>query len=101
VVIPDPVACFAGATYEQRTTIRLAGDASLVFLDALTCGRSARGERWAFTRYASRTRIEREGRLVAHDAVVLDAQRGGPLPERMGRFEALATIISIGAAAPL
>ena len=31
-------------------------------VDALTSGRAARGERWAFARYASRTRVTRAGR---------------------------------------
>ena len=95
-VLPDPVSCFAGARYEQHIDIELEDDqATLVLVDALTCGRASRGERWAFSRYASRTRVSRAGRLILHDATLLDP-RHGELPARMGRFEALATVFAIG-----
>jgi urease accessory protein len=95
-VIPDPVVCFAEARYAQRTTIALAPGASLVFLEAMTCGRSARGERWAFHSYASKTRIERDGRPIFVDGVLLEPEHGA-LIERVGRFDAIATLVVIGA----
>jgi urease accessory protein len=88
---------FAGARYEQRSQYRLDRHASLALVDILSCGRSARGERWAFSRYAIRTRIEREGRIVADDALVLDA-RERDLARSMGRFEAFATVFLFGPA---
>lgn len=101
VLLPDPVACFADARYEQLTSVTLAPRASLVLLDAFTCGRAARGERWAFARYVSRTLVERQGAPLLLDAVRLDPQEGA-LPSRMGRFEALATLAVFGPqAAPL
>jgi len=98
-VVPDPVACFAGASYRQESLVRLAPGASLVFVDGMTCGRAARAERWDFARYATRTRVERSGKPLVVDALVLDPAHGGALVERMGRFEALATVIAIGDAA--
>jgi urease accessory protein len=98
VCLPDPVVCYAGASYVQNAHIRLEAGASLVWLEAMTCGRSARRERWAFDRYASRTEIARAGVMVARDAVLLDA-RHGPLIARLGRFDALATVIALGPAA--
>jgi urease accessory protein len=95
VSIPDPVVCFAGSRYEQTIEIALAEDASLVLVDFLSGGRSARGERWAFDRYASRTRITRGGRLSLLDSVLLDPAHGDLL-ERMGRFDALATLVLLG-----
>ncbi|MBN1209125.1 MAG: urease accessory protein UreD [Myxococcaceae bacterium] len=95
VLLPDPVACFAGARYEQETHVTLAPHASLVLLEAFTCGRAARGERWAFERYLARTLVEREGRPLLLDAVRLDP-REGALPPRMGRFEALAMLAVLG-----
>lgn len=95
VVLPDPVACFAGARYEQLTTVTLAPSASLVLLDAFTCGRAARGERWAFSRYSARTQVERQGTPLLLDSVRLDPEEGG-LPPRMGRFEALALLAVFG-----
>jgi urease accessory protein len=56
VVAPDPVTCFAGASYEQQQVIRLAPDATIVYVDWLTSGRRARGESWGFSRY--RTQLD-------------------------------------------
>jgi urease accessory protein len=95
-VVPDPVSCFAGASYAQHVDVVLEDDtATLVLVDALTCGRAARGERWAFARYASRTRVWIGDRLVAHDPLRLDPAHGDLLT-RMGRFDALASIIAAG-----
>jgi len=95
-VLPDPLSCFAGARYEQHIDVELEdAQATLVLVDALTCGRASRGERWAFSRYASRTRVSRAGRWILHDAMLLDP-RHGDLPARMGRFDAMATILAVG-----
>ena len=96
VVAPDPLVPFAGARYAQRATIRLEEGASLAWLDVLSCGRASRGERWAFSRYASRTRVFVNGALACDDALVLDAERD--LARSMGRFDALATILLFGIA---
>jgi urease accessory protein len=69
-----------------------------VILDAMTSGRAARGERWAFARYRSAITVTRD-RLLLHDAVELDPAHG-PLDARMGRWDALATIVAIGPRAP-
>jgi urease accessory protein len=95
VVVPDPVAPFAGARYRQTTEIVLGARATLVLVEIVTCGRAARGERWDLARYASRTRVERAGRLVAFDSLLLDAAHGD-LRARLHRFEALATIVAVG-----
>ncbi|RKG96089.1 urease accessory protein UreD [Corallococcus sp. CA053C] len=95
--VPDPTVCFTGARYSQTLDVTLAAGASLVLADVVTAGRSARGERWAFLRYASRLRIAREGRTVLDERQVLDAEHGA-LPERMGRFDALATVLLVGPA---
>jgi urease accessory protein len=97
VVAPDPLVPFAGSRYEQRATIRLAKDASLAWVDVLACGRASRGERWAMARYATRTRILREGELACDDALVLEAE-GRDLPRAMGRFDAIATLFLVGPA---
>jgi urease accessory protein len=94
-LVPDPTTCFSGARYMQSTRVRLAGGASLVFLDAVTAGRSARGERWAFDRHASRVEIEADGVPLVRDALLLDTAHG-PLLPRLGRFDVLATIVVLG-----
>lgn len=97
VALPDPVAPFAGADYEQRIDVALDGpQARCVLLDGVTSGRPAYGERWAFTRVDLRTTIHREGRVVLHDALRLDA-RDGSVARRMDRFESLLTLVGVGA----
>ena len=93
--LPDPVVCFAGARFKQAQSVRLGRGASLVWLDAMCGGRVEHGERWAFERYESRSRVEREGRLLMEDAVCLDAAHG-ELARRMRRFSALATLAAVG-----
>ena len=95
VVLPDPVVCFAGATYAQRIDVDLAPGASLVLLDALHAGRVARGERWQFARYASRLDVRRAGRLALSDRLLLD-QSHGSVAERLGGFDALVTLVLVG-----
>lgn len=96
-LIPDPIVCFEGSRYTQRQRLRLEENASLLFLDGLTSGRSARGERWDFARYSSRTLVERCGEPVVLDAVLLDPAHGS-LEVRMGRFEAFVTLVALGSA---
>jgi urease accessory protein len=95
--LPDPVCCFADARYEQRQLFDLSDGASLVMLDWLTSGRRARGERWAFARYASRTDVLMESALAIRDTLLLDPEDGSiDAPHRMGRFDCLATLILLG-----
>jgi urease accessory protein len=96
VAVPDAVSCFEGAGYEQHAEVRLEEGASLIYTDGFTCGRSARGERWLFARYLSRTTVVGPGGppLLA-DAILLDPAHG-PLSARMGRFDAFATVVALG-----
>jgi len=64
-------------------------------LRAITAGRSARGERWAFGSYAARLAVTVGGAPVVHDALLLDPAHG-PLPARMGRFDAFTTVVAVG-----
>jgi urease accessory protein len=98
LVLPDPVVCFEGATYDQTQEIELHATASLVLMDWITAGRHASGERWAFDRYASRLNVRRDGELVLGDSLLLSS-REGPLAERMDRFECLCLIALVGPAA--
>jgi urease accessory protein len=98
VALPDPVVPFAGARYRQRASLRLGATASLVWLESLTAGRVASGERWHADSYRSHLRVERGGLLLALDGLVLDPAHG-KLAERLGRFDALATLLLVGPAA--
>jgi urease accessory protein len=95
VVLPDPVVCFAGARLDQALDVRLGEGASVIAVDAFTCGRAARGERWAFDGYRSAITVTRGNRLILRDVIELDPAHGD-LPARMGRFDALATLVAIG-----
>jgi urease accessory protein len=98
VAAPDHVTCFAGASYDQTTAIHLAPTASLVLVDTLSAGRVARGERWMFNRFTSRLAVDCSGAPVLRDAIVLDPAHGD-LAARLGRFDAIATLVFLGPAA--
>jgi urease accessory protein len=94
--LPDPVSPFAGARYVQEQRFALAPGASLALLDAVTAGRTARGERWAFERYASRNEVRAGGALVLADAVRLASDEGPSAARRLSGIELLATIVLLG-----
>lgn len=94
-IVPDPVVCFAGAKYTQNTDIALEPRASLFLFDGYTSGRAARGERWLFARYASRTAVTRRGQLLVVDATRLDHECG-PIASRMGRFDVILSLLAVG-----
>jgi urease accessory protein len=94
---PDPLVCFAGAIYEQSQRFELSAGGSLVIIDWITSGRMARGERWAFRNYQSRTEVFIDDKLILLDALTLDPA-DGPItqPHRMGGYNCLATAVLIG-----
>ena len=74
VFAPDPVQAFARSIYTQRQQFDLAADSNLVLLDWFTSGRAARGERWEFSRFASRNEVFVDGRCVFLDSLVLSGR---------------------------
>lgn len=95
--LPDPVQPFAQARYRQHQEFHLADSAGLVLLDAVTAGRPARGERWAFAHYESRSEVRVDHRLRFLDLLALRPADGpSPLPDRLGRFDALAVLLVLG-----
>jgi urease accessory protein len=95
VLAPDPTACFAGARYDQSTEVELEDGASLALIEALTAGRSARGERWAARHCSTTLKIRTPGGVLIDEAWRIDPAHGAPA-ERFGRFEALATLLLVG-----
>ena len=95
--MPDPLVCFADAAFRQRQTFDLAPTATLVWLDWLTAGRWASGERWAFGRYDSRTDVRVDGRLQFCEALDL-TNDNAPVagPASMGRFNCYAVLAALG-----
>ena len=97
VFAPDPVQAFAASTYAQRQEFYLAPDASLVLLDWFTSGRAARGERWAFSRFASRSDVFVDAQRAFLDSIRLDPSDGAlDSAHRTGRFNCFATLLILG-----
>jgi urease accessory protein len=95
-LLPDPVSPFAGSRYAQLQRFELAPGASLAVLDAVTAGRAARGERWAFDGYRARNEVRVGGELVLADALRLEAAEGPPPSTRLLGLELLATVVLVG-----
>jgi len=93
-VVPDPVQCFAASVYEQRQVFHMAASGGLVFVDALSAGRTARAERWAFSRFFSRTEVFVDEKRACLDALLLGAEQLHP--SAMGRFNSFATMLMFG-----
>ena len=94
-LVPDAVQCFAGSIYEQRQEFHLQQDASLVLVDWVCAGRPARGERWAFTKFQSRTTVFLNGERVLLESLLLDP-REHEVAAMMGRFNCLALVLVLG-----
>jgi urease accessory protein len=94
-VVPDPIVCFADADFVQTQRYELGSSASLVMVDWFTSGRHAAGERWAFKRYETRIDVNRDGKPVLIDALVLEGDLDA-VADRMGRVDAFATVIISG-----
>jgi urease accessory protein len=69
--------------------------ASVAAWDILSAGRTARGERWAFAHCALGLALRQNGRALLDERWLLDPAHG-PVAERLGRFEALATMLLFG-----
>jgi urease accessory protein len=95
VVLADPLVPFAGARVETLLELELGAGATLAAVDAVTAGRLAHGERWSADRVQTRIRIRREGALLLDDGLLLDPAHG-ELRRRLGRFDALATVVLLG-----
>jgi urease accessory protein len=91
ILAPDPVACFAGARFEQKTSVELAAGSSLVLQEVLSAGRDG----FRFTSYRSAISVRRAGMLLVDEALLLD-QAHGDIAVRLGRFKALATLVIVG-----
>ncbi len=92
LVVPDAIVPYRDAHYTQVTQVALAAESTLVLCDVITAGRVAYGERWSASRLDTLLTITIDGRLRLHDRVQLDTRA----PQRMRRFEALATAVLLG-----
>lgn len=97
-VLPEPVSPYAGARLAQAQSFELEPGGSLVLLDAVTCGRAARGERWGFDRAVLHNHVRVGERTLLADGLRLVAGEGPPLPQRLAGFELVATLALVGPA---
>jgi len=95
VLAPDPVVCFARSSYAQNVEIRLAERGALVLVDWLGAGRVASGERWQLDHFSSLTQIWCGQRRLLYDSLRLTPE-DGDVARRMGRFNALVTVVIAG-----
>ena len=71
ISLPDPVACFTDANFEQRQDFHLHNSSSLFAVDWFSAGRMARGESWDMHHLSSRLRYFVDGRLMVEDPMHL------------------------------
>ena len=65
---PQPTIPFAGSAFENRMEIELEDETAVFQMcEILTCGRYARGERFAYRRVRNYVEIRRGGRLIYRD----------------------------------
>lgn len=97
VFAPDPVQVFAHASYTQRQEFHLASGAGLAFVDWFSSGRVARGERWEFEHFQSRSDVFMAGERVFVDSILLSPDEGLLSSQhRAGRFNCFAVLLFAG-----
>ena len=69
--VPHHLIPHAGAALEQRLHVDLGPGSRLIVYDALSLGRVARGERWAFRSLSSEVRVTSDGRPLYWDRLRL------------------------------
>jgi urease accessory protein len=96
--LPDHLIPSPGARLRQTTEIRLAADATLLYLDAWATGRAARGEAWGFDLLDSSLLVRDEAGPLLRERAIL---AGRPPRDGLGGTEGFgyaATFIALRAA---
>ncbi len=74
--MPLPAIPFAESAFENETEIYLEDDTSRLFYgEIISCGRAARGERFAYRRYKSRTKIRQGEQLIYLDNALYEPEQ--------------------------
>jgi urease accessory protein len=90
--LPDATIPFAGARYQQRTSIDLAAGAGMFWWEIVAPGREARGEIFEYEEFAMRTRVSALGRRIAAENLCLRPRRESvSSPARLGHYRYAAT----------
>ena len=96
--LPDHLIPSPGARLRQATDIRLAADATLLYLEAWATGRAARGEAWGFDLLDSSLLVRDEAGLLLRERSIL---AGSPPRDGLGATEGFAyaaTFVALRAA---
>jgi urease accessory protein len=94
--VPEPLIPFAGAKLEQEVRAVVEPDGAFFYSEAITPGRAARGEAFAFDRLALWTTGLRDGSELFTDALVLEPGRR-PATQRglLGRHSYAGTAVAV------
>lgn len=85
--LPDTLIPFAGARYQQYTTIELVEDAGLFWWEIIAPGRTARGELFAYELLSLGTELRTPDRPLLIERMKIEpAQRPSASPARMGPY---------------
>lgn len=85
--LPDTVIPFAGSRFEQKSEVRLADGAGLIWWESVSAGRIASGESFAFERLSVDTTILAAGIPIAKERYSLEPKKQElSVPARFGRF---------------
>lgn len=101
IYAPDVAQGFANSRFHQAQRFELEdASARLLFLDWYCSGRLARGERWQFAEYISRSEVAVGGKTIFLDSTALSRGAAVGIPERMGRINCVATLVLVGFEVP-
>ena len=95
--LPDHLIPSPGARLRQTTEIRLAADATLLYLDAWATGRAARGEAWGFDLLDSTLLVRDEAGLLLRERSIL---AGRPPRDGLGATEGFGYAATFAALRP-
>lgn len=98
--LPEPIILHPDARFCQSLSLSVDRDATAIVGDVVVPGRLARGETFAFERYAGRTEISGPNGLLAADAVRLEpATRSPQVPGVIGDSAVHGTLFVVAPAA--
>lgn len=83
-VTPEPLVPHRGSRYRQITTIDVRGDGALFFVDQLTPGRVAHGERWSWDKLCLELSVRLDGELILRERLDQSGEQLRRLAELAG-----------------
>ena len=74
---PAPLILQKDASLKQETTVELTTSSQVILCEIVSPGRVRFGETFTFTRWQSKLKIRREGKLLAYENFTVDPAKGG------------------------